>query len=408
MESEFDSNFFAGNRKRLNELAKGDQPIVVTANGQLQRSGDTLYPFQQDANFWYLTGIEHPDFLLVMENGSEYIILPKRSDYQNTFDGKIDTDALEKRSGIKKFYDYEEGWDRFGSLFRQSKQVATIAAPPEYIAAYGMYTNPARRVLVEKLMTEHHMEIEDIGSMLASLRVVKQPAEIHAIKEAISITAEGLGQVMQPENLRKYVYEYEAEADLTRSFRLQGSQHAFDPIIAGGPRACTLHNTGMNGRILPEELLLFDVGASHKGYAADITRTIALTEPSKRQQLVFDAVKDVQKFAYSILKPGVLMKDYEKQVERYMGEKLIALGLIQHNNTESVRKYYPHATSHHLGLNVHDVGGRDEPLAPNMVITVEPGIYIPEENIGIRIEDDVVITESGVEVLSKALPVQLY
>lgn len=408
MKTELSRDFFVGNRQRLRELFTGTAPIVITANGQLQRSGDSTFPFQQDANFWYLTGINEPDMVLVIDKDREYIIVPKRSDYQEVFDGQADTATYTRRSGVTEILPYEEGWKKLSARLRRVKHVATMASPPQYIDVYGMYTNPARWVLARTLREcNEKLELLDIGKHLAKMRVIKQPEELAVINQAIAITVDGLKQIMRPANLKKYAYEYEVEADLARLFRRAGSHHAFDPIVAGGPRACTLHNTDMSGALSAHELLLFDVGAEFEGYAADISRTVAIGQPSRRQEQVFAAVKEVQTYAYSVLKPGVTMKNYEDKVEHFMGEKLRELGLIQSIDTDAVRQYYPHATSHHLGIQVHDVGDRMAPLEENMVITVEPGIYIPEESIGIRIEDDVRITEMGVEVLTSALPTKL-
>lgn len=408
MKSVFGSEFFVRNRQRLRELCEDTELIVITANGQLQRSGDSTFPFQQDANFRYLTGLNHPDMVLVIDDRKEYLILPQRSEYQDVFDGRVNEADLHARSGIADIVSFDEGWQRLSARLKKIDQVATIAASPQYVDVYGMYTNPARSVLGRMLHKQNDkLELIDISTHLADMRVIKQPEEIMAISRAIAITSDSLAQLKQPTNLKKYTYEYEVDADLTRLFRRAGSQHAFDPIIASGVRACTLHNTDMQGELLKGDLLLFDVGAEYEGYAADITRTVAITKPSKRQRQVFDAVLAVQAFAYEVLKPGITMQDYEKQVEFYMGEKLRELGLIRSIDTDTVRAYYPHATSHHLGLNVHDVGSRAAPLMENMVLTVEPGIYIPEEGIGVRIEDDVRITQTGIEILTNALPAKM-
>jgi Xaa-Pro aminopeptidase len=203
----------------------------------------------------------------------------------------------------------------------------------------------------------------------------------------------------------KYAQEYEIEADLTRGFRRRGAMgHAFEPIVAGGERACTLHNVANNGQLSSDELLLLDVGAEVRHYAADITRTYSIGTPSRRQQAVFDAVLEVQQFAFSLLKPGALLKENEQQIEQFMGEKLRELGLIKNIEHDEVRKFYPHSTSHFLGLNVHDIGDYSRPLEPGMVLTVEPGMYIPDEKIGVRIEDDVLITDDGYEILTDRLP----
>jgi Xaa-Pro aminopeptidase len=231
---------------------------------------------------------------------------------------------------------------------------------------------------------------------------------LQAIQQAIDVTIDTLREITRPSALAKYAHEYEIEADLTRGFRKRGaSGHSFEPIVAGGERACILHNVANNGELSSDELLLLDVGAEVNHYAADITRTISIVAPSRRQQAVYDAVLEVQEFAFSLLKPGAFMKENEQKIEHFMGEKLRELGLIKTIEHDEVRKFYPHATSHFLGLNVHDVGDYTKPLEPGMVLTVEPGVYIPEENIGIRIEDDVLITAEGYEVLTARLPRQL-
>ncbi len=207
----------------------------------------------------------------------------------------------------------------------------------------------------------------------------------------------------------KYQHEYELEAEISNGFRKRGAAgHSFEPIVAGGARACTLHNVANNGQFAKSDLVVIDVGAEVEHYAADITRTISLsTAPSKRQQAVYAAVLDVQAYAFGLLKPGVLLKEYELLVEHYMGEKLRELGLIKIIDHDSVRTYFPHSTSHFLGLNVHDVGDYERPLEPGNVLTVEPGIYIEGESIGVRIEDDVLITKTGIKILSDRLPRKL-
>lgn len=406
MESQFTSEFFAGNRQRLRELFTGTAPIVVSANGLLQRSGDTSYAFTQDANFWYLTGIEAPDLVLVMDRDREYIIVPGRSASREAFDGAIEAEALIRRSGVTTVLDDADGWDQLGSRLKKVKHAAVLPVLPAYLEAYGLYTNPTRAALVQRMRTYNQdLELLEIGQHLARMRMIKQPLELNAIQRAIDTTIATLKEVTRSGKLAKYSHEYELEAEITRGFRHRGATgHAFEPIVAGGERACTLHNVANNGKLASDELVIMDVGAEVEHYAADITRTISLGgAPSRRQQAVYAAVSDVQEYAFALLKPGVLIKEYEQQIEQFMGEKLRELGLIKTITHEDVRHYYPHATSHFLGLNVHDVGEYDRRLEPGMVLTVEPGIYIPEESIGIRIEDDVLITSRGIKNLSNKL-----
>ncbi|MDB5169074.1 MAG: hypothetical protein JWO41_430 [Candidatus Saccharibacteria bacterium] len=406
MKSHFTSEFFSGNRQKLRELFTGTAPIVLTANGLLQRGGDSTYAFSQDANFWYFTGIDDPDIILVMDKDKEYLIVPDRDANRTAFDGDVSFEHLTERSGIKTVLGEKEGWDQLAGRLRKVKHVAILAAPPAYIERYGMYTNPARARLMAKIKElNEQLELLDLSMHAVRLRMVKQQPELAAIQEAIDITAATIKKATSPAKRAKYQHEYELEAAISHGFRSHGTTgHSFEPIVAGGERACTLHNVANAGTFGKHDLVVIDVGAEVEHYAADITRTIALNHPSKRQQAVYAAVLDVQEYAFSLLRPGILLKEYEHAIELYMGEKLRELGLIKIIEHDAVRKYFPHATSHFLGLNVHDVGDYDRPLEAGNVITVEPGIYIPEEGIGIRIEDDVVITQKGVKILSRKLP----
>lgn len=409
MESRFNSEFFAGNRQRLRELFTGTAPIIVSANGLLQRGADSTYGFAQDANFWYLTGIDEPDILLVMDRDKEYLIVPSRSASREAFDGAIAHEPLIRRSGVRFVYDDKTGWEQLAGRLKKVKHAATLAVPPAYVEQYGMYTNPARSALLQRLKTHKpELELLDLHQHLTRLRMVKQPVELEALQSAIDITIASIKESIRPAKLRAYTHEYQLEAELGRSFRRRGAAgHAFEPIVASGERACTLHNVANNGTLAADETVILDVGAEVEHYAADISRTICLGTPSRRQQAIHAAVLEVQGFALNLLKPGVLLKDYEQQIEHFMGEKLRELGLVKTISHEEVRKFYPHATSHFLGLNVHDVGDYERPLEPGMVLTVEPGIYIPGEGIGVRIEDDVLVTPRGIKILSDKLSREL-
>lgn len=402
----FTNDFFVGNRARLRQLFTGTAPIVITANGLLQRGSDEAFPFQQDSNFWYLTGIDDPDVVLVMDKGKEYLIVPGRNESREAFDGVLDTTRMAAVSGIDTIYPQKDGWKMLEGRLKKVQHVATVAAPPTYIDTWGLYTNPARAALTKRVKQANaDIELLDLRPHLARMRTVKQEPELAALQQAIDITVATLKDVTNPKQLKKYAYEYEVEADISRGFRRRGARgHAFSPIVAGGRRACTLHNVENNGALASSELLVLDVGAEYDHYAADITRTVISGAPTARQRDVHAAVLAVQEHAYTLLKPGVTFREYEEKVVAYMGEKLRELGLVKIITDESVRAYYPHATSHYLGLNTHDTGDYDRPLEPGVVMTVEPGIYIPEEGIGIRIEDDVLITADGIQVMSAKLP----
>ncbi|HLZ14594.1 MAG TPA: aminopeptidase P N-terminal domain-containing protein [Candidatus Saccharimonadales bacterium] len=403
----FGSDFFAGNRERLRQLFTGTAPIVVTANGLLQRAGDETFPFKQDGSFWYLIGVDHPDVILVMDKGREYLIVPQREAIMETFDGAIDIAELTRRSGIKEVLHEKEGWKQLETRVKKVQHVATLAANPAYIEHFGMYTNPARRRLIRRLkQLNPALELLDLRQHLGRMRMVKQPIELEALTRAIDITNESIRDVLRPKQLGKYAYEYEIEADLVRGFRRRGAQdQGFTPIVASGPHACTMHHISNDGPLASDELVLFDVGASFDHYCADMARTVSLNgRPSRRQQQVYDAVCAAQDYAYSLLKPNLELRVYEDLVENFIGEKLRELGLIKTITREAVRReFFPHRTSHFIGIDAHDAGDYDEPLKPNATLAVETGIYIRAEGIGIRVEYNVVITETGYEILGKPL-----
>lgn len=404
----FHKEFFAGNRQRLRQSLDSDTPIIVTANGHLQRNGDNTYKFRQDSNFWYLTGIPHPDILLVMDKSKEYLIVPGRDRIMEAFDGSIDPDDLTRISGIGEVLDEKAGWKRLAASLKDSKAAATVSPPPPYLGFYSIYTNPARAALVEKVKAcNDTIEITDLREHFGKLRVIKQAPELAAIRQAVEITIDSLLYVTDRKRLKTYTFEYELEADITRHFRRSKAGHAFDPIVANGARACQLHYIENSGPVDAKELIVFDVGAEVELYAADIARTVIAGQPSKRQEAIYTAVCEVQDYAYSLLKPGVVNVEYEELIEKFMGEKLRELKIINKITKESVRKYFPHMTTHFLGLEAHDIGDYHQPMRPGMTMVVEPGIYVPEEGIGVRIEDDVLITEDGCEILSRRLPRQL-
>ncbi len=244
-------------------------------------------------------------------------------------------------------------------------------------------------------------EIIDIKKHIINLRMIKQPQELNAISEAIRVSSEAFNEVKS--NLENFKNESDIEAVINQVFFKNKLGWAYESIVASGVNGCTLHYIENNAEIYKNSLILIDAGAEYMNYSSDITRTYSVKKPTSRQKQVHQAVVDVQEFAFSILKPGITIKDYEKQIENYMGQQLLKLGLIKEVNRENVRKYYPHATSHHLGLDTHDVADYETQLKENMVLTVEPGIYISEEKIAVRIEDDVVLTPDGINILSKSL-----
>ncbi len=408
MKDLFTSDFFQGNRQKLKEAREHKAPIVLAANGSVQRAGDSAFRFRQDSNFWYLTGIEEADLVLVITDASEFIILSERSAILDIFDGALDKEAMTKWSGIEKIYDHQTGWEQLRHLAAKYKKLYT-GLYKGYDQRHNIYNNPAKPRLVGQLKKLHtDITLLDIRRELAHLRMVKQEPEIAAIQKAIDITSAAMQTVFADGWSKKYKDEADLEREITYEFARGGAKvHAYPPIIASGKNGCTLHYADNNQIVHENQLLLIDAGAEYANYAADITRVYAPKEPTQRQQEVYDAVKSVQEYIIGLLKPGLLLKDVEEKVEKAIGKQLQSLGLVTTPDSTSIRKYYPHSFSHHLGLDVHDVADYSVPLAAGMVITVEPGIYIADENIGVRIEDDILITAKGCTVLSAGLPSRL-
>jgi Xaa-Pro aminopeptidase len=406
MTSLFAAEFFTENRTRLRHAIGSDVPIIITGNGSMQRAADEPFKFTQDSNFWYLTGLTAPELTLVMTAKGDFLIVPALSLERQVFDGAHDLAAFMARSGIQDVVGERDGWQRVRETLADKHQAATLAAIPSYLSRYRMFSLPYRRRLIAKLKRlDSSLVVQDIRSQLAQLRALKQPSELAALQRAIDITTETLHDVSQAAVLHGARHEYELEAAISYGFRRRGADgHAFEPIVGAGAHATTLHHIDNTGPITPGDFIVLDVGASVEHYAADITRTVSQQPLSKRQQQVFDAVASVQDYALSLLKPGTLLHDYEAAVADHMGGVLRDLGLIDQPTPDAIRRHFPHATSHFLGLDTHDVGDYARPLAAGMVITCEPGIYIPEENIGVRIEDDILITETGYQNLSGACP----
>ncbi|MFO0920104.1 MAG: aminopeptidase P N-terminal domain-containing protein [Candidatus Saccharimonadales bacterium] len=400
----FNSNFFKNNRQKLRNIGAEVMPIVISSNGLLQRNSDTSFPFRQDSSFWYFTGVVLPDLLLVISENEDYIITTSRSEIRSTFDGSVDFRSIQKISSVDSIYSEDEGWAKLKKSLRN--KVGVIKPRDLYDVNHGIYLNPARSYLYDKLTQHTDLEVVDVSKEIIGLRMIKSAEEITAIKEAIKITSQTF------EVVRDRINKCKNESDIDSIIRMEFARNkvvnAYEPIVGSGSNACVLHYLDNNCDIKEGQLVLIDAGAEFENYASDITRTFSRSKPSKRQIEVFNAVKEVQDFALERARSGVTIREYEKKIEQFMGEKLIELGLIKTNTSEHVRKYYPHSTSHHLGLDVHDAADYSVEMSENMVITVEPGIYIAEEKIGIRLEDNVRITKnSRPEVLSKNLPSEL-
>lgn len=393
------ADFFTGNRERLLQACP-DGIIALSAHASLQRNADMAFAFEQEANFWYLTGIEEAGWRLIMSNENTWLVSPHRSDVAVLFDGSLSEDEARRISGVEAIISADEAellFEKLGSV----NDIVYVLGDEPHKDHYDFIVNPAHDELRKKV-TKYFDEVRTCRLELAKLRAIKQPVEIDMIRRAVSLTIDTFAQVYA--NIASYSHEYEIEADFTAAFRRQGAQgHAYDPIVAAGKNALTLHYGANNAAISSGELVLLDIGARVGSYAADITRTYAVGEPNDRQKQVHAALEKAHHEIVALLGPGVSVLEYHDKSDEIMRTALVSLDLPHSDD----KKYFPHAVSHGLGIDVHDALGRPEAFQPGMVLTVEPGIYIAEEGIGMRIEDNILITDNGYENLSAGLATSL-
>jgi Xaa-Pro aminopeptidase len=397
------AEFFEGNRQALLDRLGRGALVVVTGYGEMQRGNDAAHLFEQEANFWYLTGIEAPDWWLIMDgsSGVSWLVRPNVEEMQQIFDGSLDAKAAGRVSGVKHIITRDEALIKLRALTKTHSVVYTVNQSKLVREHTHFQLNTAQSELY-KLLERTFQKVQDCYRDVAILRTIKQPEEIAAIEKAIKITNAALKLVY--DTFDTYKGEYEIEADLTRHIRRTGAAgHAYSPIIAAGKNACTLHYHANNDKLVKKQLVLIDVGARVDGYAADISRTYAFGQATKRQREIHEIVQKAQTACIKLLKPGLRFDEYQTSVDTIMTEAVVAAGFT----ASDLHTYFPHAVSHGLGVDVHDTLAGYETLEPGMVLTVEPGIYIPEEGIGVRIEDDILITDTGHRNLSRQLSTDL-
>lgn len=398
-----DSTFFSGNRQALLDQLKKGALVVVTGYGEVQRSHDSAHRFEQEANFWYLTGVEQADWWLIMDgtHGTQWLVAPDLDEIQQVFDGAADTERAKTVSGIKTILTRDEAMRRLRDLAKQHSIVYTTEQPA-YLRDHAHFQLNSAQAELKKVLERIFQNVQVCNRELAVLRTIKKPEEVAAIEKAIKVTINAFERMKSVLPTAKY--EYELQAALDYEIRRRGARgHAYDPIVAGNLNACTLHYVHNDAPLTKKSIVLFDIGARIDGYAADISRTYALSTPTKRQQAVHDAVLEAQAACIELLRPGLAFSDYQDHCEVIMKHALQKLGL----STDRYREYFPHAMGHGLGVDVHDPLVGYESLRPGMVMTVEPGIYIRDEAIGVRIEDDILITDTGHRNLSAALSTAL-
>jgi len=386
--------------KLLDSLGENEAIVLFGASvGKLEK-------FKQENNFLYLTGLNIPDAIYFGFKSSkgnvEQLFIQRGIPEREVWEGKkMDVAAAAEISGIKavKYLDEFEGI--LGSLCPMIQRIYANIGNMEFSRplSYAMF----RLMPVRERFPQ--IRIQEVSEIITPLRKVKSDWEIQQLQKAIDVTGKGIMDIW--ETARVGMYEYELEAMLFYRIQSSGLKHwGFTPIIAAGVNAATLHYDKNECQIEAGQLVLMDVGADNMNYSADITRCFPISGSfNERQKQVYSAVLKTNKEIISMIAPGVKLLDLHQRSREIIGEELVALGLLE--DAADVGKYYMHGLGHFLGMDTHDLGGRDAVLEPGNVITVEPGIYIPEEKLGVRIEDDVLVTEEGYCVLSQNIPKEI-
>lgn len=413
------AQLFTDNRKRFVEQLPPNSMAILFASDEMPRSADQAFVFRQNPDLFWLSGIDQEKTILIIYPDCpnpmyrEALFLRKTNEYIAVWEGhKYTQEEARTASGIKQVF-WEESFEpALRSLMTYCDRV--FVNINENDRADNVVPYKDIRFANELKYQYPAHEIKRLGPIMAKLRAVKHPLEVELIQKACNITRDAFVRVLK--FMKPGVMEYEVEAEIIHEFiRQRATGHAYTPIIASGYNACVLHYIENNKPCKDGDLVLMDFGSEYANYASDLTRTIpANGRFTQRQKDVYNAVLRVMKQAKTMLRPGVILADYNKEVGWIMESELIGLGLLdkdkvakQDPDNPLYKKYFMHGTSHFLGIDVHDIGNRYAPMEVGNVFTCEPGIYIPEEKLGIRIENDILITEDGIVDLMADIPVEV-
>lgn len=391
---------------------------VFNSNDIMPTNADGTMPFRQNNDLFYLSGIDQEESILVLmpdfpdANMREILFLKETSELISIWEGhKYTKKEAFDASGIKTVFWLHDFEKVFNTLMAEA-EVVYLNTNEHIRAVVETETRDARFAKWCKAKYLAH-QYRKSAPLTHDLRAIKDEAEIAKLQTACDITEKGFRRILN--FVKPGVWEYEIEAEYAHEFlRNRSRGFAYTPIIASGFSACVLHYIENKAQCKAGDILLMDVGAEYGNYNADMTRSIPVNGKfTKRQKEVYNAVLRVKRAAMAMLSPGNTIPEYHKEVGKVMENELISLGLIDKTEVKNqnpdqplYKKYFMHGTSHHLGLDVHDVGNIYQPMKEGMVFTVEPGIYIREENLGIRLENDVVITKDGVHDLMRNIPIE--
>jgi Xaa-Pro aminopeptidase len=415
---QIDSQLFIDTRKNYKARLKSNSVAVFNSNDLMPTNADGTMAFRQNNDIFYLSGVDQEESILVLAPDAVYgehremLFVRETNDTIAVWEGEKLTKARATEvSGIQNVY-WLEDFDRLFGMVMANADSLYLNGNEHARATIEVETREVR--CNAKYMKQYPLiNIERSAPILHDLRAIKHPIEIELMQHACNITEKGVRRIM--EFIKPGVWEYEIEAEFSHEFlRNRSRGFAYTPIIASGNNACVLHYIENNLECKDGDVILMDVGAEYANYASDLTRCFPVSGKfTDRQKDVYNAVLRVMRAAMNLLKPGVYLKDYHAEVGKLMETELLGLGLItaeevanQDPAKPAFKKYFMHGTSHFIGLDVHDVGHWTKPIAAGMVFTVEPGIYIPAEDLGIRLENDILITENGFTDLMGNIPLE--
>ena len=411
---------FIENRKRFVKEMKGNSIAIFNSNDEVPSNGDALYKFQQNTNLYWLCGIEQEDTMVILfpdnvdEKYREVLVLVRPNEMKEKWDGRrLRAEEAKEISGIKTII-----WlDSLDALLQKwihaAERIYLNTNENDRKGNSEVITRDYRYIQQIKKRYPLH-KLERSAQIMFKLRAVKTKYEIEVIEKAIDITDKTFRRLLA--FIKPGVMEYEIEAEIMHEFlRNRARGEAYSSIIASGDRARTLHYIFNNEECKDGELILMDFGANYAGYAADLTRTVPVNGKfTKRQKEVYNACLHLHNYAKSLLAPGITILDYHEKVGDEATKVFQKIDLLKKEDVKNedkenraYRKYLYHGISHHLGLDVHDLGTFSEPLEDGMVLTVEPGIYIEEEQMGVRIENNVWLTKNGNIDLMKNIPIEV-
>jgi Xaa-Pro aminopeptidase len=401
-----DPKFFAENRDRLRAMLPPKSIAVVQANDVHTTNADGHFLLHPNSDLFYLTGIEQEESILLLapsaddEKHREILFLREPTEHSKVWEGhKHSKDEATKLSGIKQIKWLSDFRGLFQKIICELEHVY-LNSNEHKSASLDIPSRDVRFIQYCRERFPLH-DYRRLAPLMHSLRVVKSPWELELLKRAVDITKSGFLRVLS--FTQPGVHENEIEAEFAHEFIRQRGKFAYPPIIAAAKNSCTLHYNANDQECKAGDLLLLDVAASYANYNADLTRTIPISGRfTPRQRDVYDAVLRVMRASIKNATVGKKHREWTKDAQLHMNDELLMLGLIKNEDIEkqtedelACRKYFMHGLGHPLGLDVHDVGHLNETFAPGWVLTVEPGIYIPDEGFGVRLENDIVVTEKG-------------